>query len=336
MIAKSAGFFLTAVIAFAQTDRVFHFEHTSQAPEMGEIATAVRTIADISSVSLDEEKQALTLRGSAEQLTLAEWMFNELDAPNPKSEAVHQYKMPSGDENAVRIFYLNYTPTIQDFQEVATATRTVAGIRRVFTYNAPRAMIARGTPDQIALAAWIVGQLDPARNGKSAEYRLPATADPRGDVVIRVMYTQNAETIQEFQEIATAVRTIADIRRVFTYNRPRAILVRADAQSIALAQWLLEQFDKPPAATTSAPQSSTVYEFDTSSDPDNTVRVFYTPQFATVREFQRFATRVRTTAGLRRVFTYNEPRAIAVRGTVIQVQTAERIVSELDPPKPVQ
>jgi hypothetical protein len=342
MIGKIAGLFLTAALAFGQTDRTFHFEHTGSPRDMHEIATAIRAIAGISQMSTDDAKQTLTLGGTAEQLGLAEWMFNELDAPNPQSEAVRQYKMQSVApvryanaeyiEDTVRIFYLNYAPTIQDFQEVATAVRTVGDIRRVFTYNAPHAMIVRGSSDQIGLAAWMVEQLNrpPAQQTVAAEYRMPVTDDRFGEVVTRVMYVSNAQTTQEFQEIATAVRTVANIRRVFTYNRPRAMIVRSDAPAVALAQWLLTQLDKPAAAD-AAIQSSAPYEYDTPYDPDNMIRVFYTPQFATVHDFQQFATQVRTTAGLRRVFTYNEPRAMAVRGTIDQVATAERMVNALKP-----
>ena len=42
---------------------------------------------------------------------------------------------------------------------------------------------------------------------------------------------------------------------------------------------------------------------------------------------------VRTAASLRRVFTYNAPRAMAVRGTVDQIAAAERVVKEMEPPR---
>jgi hypothetical protein len=328
MIAQIAGLFLTAALAFAQTDRTFHFEHASRVQDMREIATAVRTIADISQLSLDETEQTLALGGTDEQLGLAEWLFSKLDAPNPQSEAVQQYEMQSGEENTVRIFNLTYAPTIQDFYEVATVIRTVGDVRHVFAYAAPRAMIVRSTPDQVALAAWLVEQLDQPTetNAASPEYRMPATDDRFDEVVTRVMYANNAQTIREFQEIATAVRAIANIRRVFTYNRRRAMVVRSDARAVALAQWLMTQLDQPVSSST---QASAAYEYDTPNDPDNMIRVFYTPQFATVSDFQQFATRLRVAACLRRVFTHNEDRALAVRGTIEQVATAERIVNAL-------
>ena len=71
-----------------------------------------------------------------------------------------EYKMEGTDDNIVRVFYLTNTPTVQDFQEVATLVRTIGEIRRVFTYNSPRALVVRGTASQTALADWLVANLN--------------------------------------------------------------------------------------------------------------------------------------------------------------------------------
>ena len=67
------------------------------------------------------------------------------------------------------------------------------------------------------------------------------------DNVVKVVYVQNATSIQEFQEIATAVRSLTEIRRVFTYNAQKAILMRATPDQIALAEKLIHDLDKPKA-----------------------------------------------------------------------------------------
>ena len=46
-------------------------------------------------------------------------------------------------------------------------------------------------------------------------------------------------------EIATAIRTVADIRRVFTYNAQKALVVRASVDAMALAEKLEHDLDKP-------------------------------------------------------------------------------------------
>ncbi|HSR08139.1 MAG TPA: tetratricopeptide repeat protein [Bryobacteraceae bacterium] len=65
------------------------------------------------------------------------------------------------------------------------------------------------------------------------------------DDVVKVFYVTNATSVQEFQEIATAIRTVAEIRRVFTYNAQRAIIVRDTVDKVALAEKLVHDLDKP-------------------------------------------------------------------------------------------
>ena len=47
------------------------------------------------------------------------------------------------------------------------------------------------------------------------------------DFVVKTFYITNASTVQEFQEISTAVRTITNITRVFTVNPQKALVVGA-------------------------------------------------------------------------------------------------------------
>jgi hypothetical protein len=322
-------------------DQVFRFQHTDTAQNFMEVATLIRTITGIGRVTTDENEKSLELRGTVDELGLADWLVQQLDRPqfddlSSKNAAVHQYTMNGGGENVVRIFYLTNTPTIQTFQEVATLVRTTADIRRVFTYNAPRAMVLRGNVDQVAVAAWLVNAIDQSANsGETAEYRMPATSDPRGETVVHLFHIAHARSIQDFQELATAVRTIADLRRVFTYNEPRLFVTRGTAEQNALAKWLVQQMDRPalgqPGATND--HTSAAFEYQSPDDSANIVRIFYLHS-PTVLDFQQAATEIRTTTGMRRIFTYNAPRALAVRGTVDQVAIADRIIKDLDTPAP--
>jgi len=51
------------------------------------------------------------------------------------------------------------------------------------------------------------------------------------DFVVKTFYITNASTVQEFQEISTAVRTITNITRVFTVNPQKALVVRGSADA---------------------------------------------------------------------------------------------------------
>ena len=65
------------------------------------------------------------------------------------------------------------------------------------------------------------------------------------DFVVKVFYVTNATTAQEFQEISTAVRTITNIRQVFTYNAQKALIVRGSVDAVVLADKLIRDLDKP-------------------------------------------------------------------------------------------
>src|ERR1035441_2144940 len=67
------------------------------------------------------------------------------------------------------------------------------------------------------------------------------------DEVVKVFYLRNPTTVQEFQEIITAVRSVTDVRRMFTYNAQNAVMVRDTVDKVALVEKLLRDMDKPKA-----------------------------------------------------------------------------------------
>ena len=90
--------------------------------------------------------------GTADQMRLAEWLFNELDQLSGKTRAMREYRMYLVEDPEVRVLYSSANGTAQEFQEAAKAIRMKANLRRLFTYNANRAIVLRGTPEQAALA----------------------------------------------------------------------------------------------------------------------------------------------------------------------------------------
>jgi len=63
----------------------------------------------------------------------------------------------------VRVFHLTQGETRQNTQEIINLIRTNGGYSAdLFPYTARRAIALRGTPAQIALAEWLIGELDKA------------------------------------------------------------------------------------------------------------------------------------------------------------------------------
>jgi len=67
------------------------------------------------------------------------------------------------------------------------------------------------------------------------------------DLVTQVFYCTNVTSVQEFQEIANAVRTLGEVRRAIAINASRAILVRDTVDKVALVAKLIHDLDKPKA-----------------------------------------------------------------------------------------
>ena len=236
-------------------------------------------------------------------------------------------------QDTIRVFYFAGAGTVQEMQEVATLIRVMADISQVSTDNGQRSLALRGTASQLALAEWLFSELDKPANRQplaqqssdtaTHEYRVQGSNED----VVRVFYQKHTATVQEFQEVASLVRSIVDIPRLFTYNEPRAMVMRGTSDQAALAEWLVTTLDTRPQNHDSAK-----LEYRMPGGGDDVVRVFYLAHTETVQNLQEVVTVVRSTADIRRLFTYNAPGAVALRGTSDQAALAEWLLGELDKP----
>jgi hypothetical protein len=181
-------------------------------------------------------------------------------------------------------------------------------------------MAIRGTAAQAALADWLVAKLDtPGQGSAPQEFQV---AGARGPEVARVFYLVHPQTPQQVQEIVTMIRAIADMQRIFVYTAPKAVAVRGSADGMGLTAWLAGQLDQ-------ASPDSTGHEYLLPSGSDNVVRLFFVAPAPTPQKLQQIATEIRTTTGAQRLFINNALIAVAVRGTVGQIATAERVIEEM-------
>ena len=67
---------------------------------------------------------------------------------------------------------------------------------------------------------------------------------------------------------------------------------------------------------------------------DYVVKVFYIKNATTIQELQEISSTVRSVTEIRRAFTYNAQNAILMRGTADQMALAEKLIMDLDKPKP--
>jgi general secretion pathway protein D len=73
----------------------------------------------------------------------------------------------------------------------------------------------------------------------------PTTRRNFEDWVVKVFYLQNVLTTQELTEINTAVRTAVDLQKAQVYAAQNAIIIRGEADKVALAGKLIADLDKP-------------------------------------------------------------------------------------------
>ena len=115
----------------------------------------VRSIGEIERLFIYSPTNAIVVRGKASNVALAEWLLAALDGTTKRPTADH--KMPTASES-VRILYLTPQESVQRLQEMAMNIRKSAQIPRLFTYSESRAIITRGTPEQLAKAERLLAE----------------------------------------------------------------------------------------------------------------------------------------------------------------------------------
>ena len=75
-----------------------------------------------------------------------------------------QQKRTEVEQQVLRTFYLNNFSTVAELQDVTNLIRTILRVERVQQFPAQNAIVMRGTPDQVALAELLIGNLDKAKS----------------------------------------------------------------------------------------------------------------------------------------------------------------------------
>ena len=122
---------------------VFHIHHIDNKRDLSEFATIIRVITDISEVKDDATEMTLSVKGTPVQMAIADWLVTEFDQRTLPEFSTTEFKVPNKEDDVARVFFLPRAATLQDFQEIATAMRTIVESRRTFTFNTPRALMVR-------------------------------------------------------------------------------------------------------------------------------------------------------------------------------------------------
>ena len=322
-------------------ERALSFGTTTPAQKSQEIVSAIRGLTDIPQASYDDMRKAVTLRGTSDQIAMAEWLFHNLSGSVIWMSATPlpigpEYKVGGAADDVVRMFYPENIDKNPNLQELVNVLRTVGGFQRMFACE-PRAVAMRGTAGQVALAGWLVNALDKPAGWQPQESQNPAwyeywNSPPPYDKLysVRVFYTAHTETQQDLQQIVNLVRTLADLQRLFAFSADKALVFRGTPGQTALAEWLLNTLDKPAGWQPPEGQNPVAYrykdDYPGSKGETDFVRVFYLAS-TDPKEIQATVNLIRTETRCQRVFAETTHHAVAIRGTASQVAMAEQLVA---------
>jgi hypothetical protein len=229
----------------ADAVRLFYLTHGETAQETQQLVNLIREMSDIQRISYYGDRRTIALRGTPDQIALAEWLFGRLDKPvDPQTvkPAGYEFPAPNGAMESVRVLYFTQDERSENPQQMINLIRTATEIRRAHDYSPRGAIVLRGTAAQIALAEWLFGELNKPVNpqtNRTAAYQ--QTAPTGRSEAVRLFFFSRNETDQDLQEIMQMIRTMADIQAVNPYPPKRAIVVRGTPAQIALAEWVVSQ-----------------------------------------------------------------------------------------------
>jgi hypothetical protein len=317
---------LVGLFAFAAwgqpSDKVFYFTHLESPQAMQEVTNMVRMIGGIRDVSLDVAKRSLTVKGTADQIAATGWLTAEMDKPG---SAPGTRDFPFNDAKAplAQVVYLSHVDSPQELQEIVNAVRSVTDIQRCSPMNQQKAIVMRGSPEQVKAADWLLGVLDQpagAQPGGAAgnQYRLAEGVwDARSGLVVRVAALTHADTPDAIQQVVNVTRSIADIQRCFPIMSRRYLILRGSEDQMALADWLLKQLDGPGGQGTK--------EFKEGGAGGQIVQVAY-GSAGTPESLQETVNAILAETKMVRVVPFQPQGVVAMRGTADQLAQAQQVI----------
>jgi general secretion pathway protein D len=120
--------------------------------------------ADYTGRQIHVELNSVSLEQALQVVALQSHTFWRAVTPNTIYVAQDtQQKRNELETQVLRTFYLNNFSTVNELQDVSNLIRTILKVERVQQFPAQSAIVMRGTPDQVALAELLIGNLDKAK-----------------------------------------------------------------------------------------------------------------------------------------------------------------------------
>jgi hypothetical protein len=318
-ISALAFAFVTPPAVLGQTTTTIHMHIVPNQAALNEVATIIRTVGNIKQINADHATDDVTVTGTTDDLAFAEWLVKQVDTDKP---APAEFAMPGADDIVHTVYLANSSQA--GLNEVVTTLRVLLNIQRIFTYSSLHAMVFRTTAEQAQAAQWVVSQVDLAPDD-ATRWQPHQYAMPDG-TVMRVMYLIHQTQPAGLNEMVSVLRTVGDIKAIFTRSLPQGIAFRATPAQAQMADWLFQQLDVQPDEQMRAQ----THDYRLKGDPDEIARVFYLRSSDTNAQVNELIRAIRAEVTAPRMFTYKAAAALAVRGTSDVIDAADRIIKDQD------
>jgi hypothetical protein len=157
---------------------------------------------------------------------------------------------------------------------------------------------------------------------------------PVSESTERVVQLTNTPTTQGFQEIATALRAVAQIRNLTIDSEHNSFVLHGTVGDLAMAEWMIHMMDRPAGWRPSDQEiwNPATREYRAPASRDPVARVYYLTNTTSSQGLQEIITLLRTVADIQKIFSYTPARVVVFRGPAGDVDLAEWLIHKLDLP----
>lgn len=309
--------------ALAQTTtRTFHLTTAPNQQAVNELGMLIRTI-DVKSVTWNEAP-TITVTGTPDEIALATWLIQQLDTTN-RPTGIPSYTVANGNPaDTVHIYFVTNFPLQAELNEFVTTLRTVADLRRIYTYTASHAIVVRAALGNVQAGDWLVQKMDVAPNSHptNAQYKWTLNACSGGTVEVAFMPREISQ--MNLNAIVTTVRAIADVQPIFTHSgAPQAIAFRGCQDQVQLADWIIQRVE----VQTNPQMKGQKQEYIVAGSTDPVTRVYYLGA-SSAQQMNQLATAIRSQAQINHIFVVADASALTLRGTPDKMDVADRIIQQ--------
>jgi hypothetical protein len=117
-----------------------------------EVTAATRAVTDMGRMYPVFSRRCLVMRGTEDQIALAGSLLRQFDGPG--GQGTKEFKVGGDASQMVQVAYVNAGP--QSLHETAGAVRTETKMASVFDFQTQKALVMRGTAEQLAQAGQVI------------------------------------------------------------------------------------------------------------------------------------------------------------------------------------